>query len=191
MVEHLTEDEARRLVERYMESEGPSTSIQAIINSGEVGRLEGFVVRLGKVSDSVFGGEGSFSVKKEEFDSGVEDDLSGLEYEATPYVDRKKKKPENRVRVEFENSPLITKNDIPLRAMVRTPRVSTHDIVRGEIPFKDQVDAHIYHFMKRLMDPWLGSADLDVPDLGNRNIVIAAENLKQIPFENVLPDNQK
>ena len=34
---------------------------------------------------------------------------------------------------------LKTKNGIPIRLMYRTNRISTHDISRGQIPFKDQV----------------------------------------------------
>ena len=145
-----------RLVDEYMAKEGPITSTQEILDSGAVPRLKGYVVRPGKVSDSIFGGRGSY------FDK------------STGNV------------VEFENPPLELMSGTPLRLMVRTERISTHDINRGHIPFKDQILATNHNYMRRLLAPYIGTSQLEVSELRDNAVVIAAENLTQIPFENVL-----
>lgn len=92
---------------------------------------------------------------------------------------------ENGVATEIENPPLQSSNGLPLRIMVRTSRISTHDIVRGEIPYKDQVLALNHNFMSKLLVNALGSAQIDM-GLADNCVVSVQENLKQIPFENVL-----
>lgn len=153
--EFLFEDEARRLVNEYIAEEGEVSSTQAILDSGEVPRLKGYVVRPGKVSDSIFGGKGSYRKKSGEV-------------------------------VEFENPSLNTADGIPLRLMVRTARISTHDVNRGEIPFKDQILATNHNYMRRLLAPAIGTSQFDVSGLEDNAVVIAAEDLQQIGFENVL-----
>ena len=148
--EFLTQDEARRLVDSYWEAERPIISTQQLLDSGAIPRLKGYVVRNGKVSDSIHGGKG---VHKD--------------------------------GTEFENPPLDASDGTPIRIMVRTQRVSTHDIQRGEIPFKDQILASNHNFMRRMLIDILGTSQYDV-GLPDNSIVIAAENLEQIPFENVL-----
>ena len=153
-MQFLTRNEARDLVEQYMGSDR-SCSTQKILEEF-IPRLDEYQIRPGKVSDSIFGGKGSY------FDKSTEE------------------------MVEFKNPPLNTKNNIPLRIMVRTQRVSTHDINRGEIPFKDQILAVNHNYMKRMLTDVLGTSQFEVNGLDYNSIVIAAENLKQIPFENVL-----
>ena len=87
--------------------------------------------------------------------------------------------------VEAENPPLVTRDGRPLRLMVRTQRISTHDINRGEIPFKDQILAANHNFMRRLVEPALGTSQFEVPGLEDNDVVIAAENLRLIPVENI------
>ena len=152
----LNSDEARELVELHMVNSDKIYSTQEILDSGEISRLKGYIVKPGKVSDSIFGGKGSY------FDKST------------------------RERVEFNNPPLNTKNGIPLRIMVKTQRVSTHDIIRGEIPFKDQILAVNHNHMRRMLTNVLGTSQFEVDDLNDNSVVIAAENLEQIPFENVL-----
>ncbi len=84
------------------------------------------------------------------------------------------------------NPPLETKQGLPLRIMVRTQRISTHDINRGEIPFKDQILALNHNYMRRMLSGIIGTSQLEVEELDDNSVVIAAENLTQIPFENVL-----
>ena len=87
--------------------------------------------------------------------------------------------------VRAENPPLVTADGRPLRLMVRTQRISTHDINRGEIPFKDQILAANHNYMRRLVEPAIGTSQFDVPGLADNDVVIAAENLQLIPVENI------
>ena len=150
----LTEAQALDVVHAYMTSEGKVGTTQELLDSGIVPALQGFTVRPGKVSDSIYGGDVRFT------------------------------KGDGTV-VEAENPPLVTRDGIPLRIMVRTQRISTHDINRGEIPFKDQILAANHNYMRRLVEPAIGTSQLDVPGLGDNDVVIAAENLQLIPIENI------
>lgn len=87
--------------------------------------------------------------------------------------------------VEAENPPLVTRDGRPIRIMVRTQRISTHDINRGEIPFKDQILAANHNYMRRLVEPAIGTSQFEVPGLADNDVVIAAENLRLIPVENI------
>jgi phosphoribosylaminoimidazole-succinocarboxamide synthase len=153
--ELLTQNEARKIVDNYIAIEGDIRSTQEILDSGEVPKLKGFIVRPGKVSDSIFGGKGSYTDKS-----------TGKE-------------------IEFENPPLEY-NGMPLRLMVRTERISTHDINRGSIPFKDQILAANHNYMRRLLEDAIGTSQIEVDGLADNAVVIAAEDLQQIAFENVL-----
>ena len=88
--------------------------------------------------------------------------------------------------VEFENPELTAKDGTPVRLMVRTDRISTHDILRGSIPFKDQILAMNHNYMRKLLAPAIGTSQYEVPGLDDNAVVIAAENLQQLGFENVL-----
>ncbi|MEX0902323.1 MAG: phosphoribosylaminoimidazolesuccinocarboxamide synthase [Pseudohongiellaceae bacterium] len=81
---------------------------------------------------------------------------------------------------------LVSKTGVPIRLMFRNNRISTHDVNRGAIPFKDQVLAVNHDHMLRLVKEVLGSSQFDVPDLLPSSTVIAAENLQLIMLENVL-----
>ncbi len=70
--------------------------------------------------------------------------------------------------------------------MVRSDGISTHDVTRGSIPFKDQVLAINHTLMSGIVTPSIGTSQIDIPDLQPSSVVIAAENLTQIPVENVL-----
>ncbi len=88
--------------------------------------------------------------------------------------------------VHAENPPLTDRDGTPVRIMVRTDRISTHDIIRGTIPFKDQVLAANHHAMLQLAEPYIGSSQYTIPGLTNTSVVIAAEDLIPIPLEMVL-----
>jgi len=152
----LNQNEARAIIEQYMQQDEKVTSTQDILDSGVIPRLKGYIIQPGKVSDSIFGGKGK-------------------------YTDKKSGRP-----VEFENPPLNSKDGIPIRIMIRTQRISTHDITRGEIPFKDQILAMNHNFMRKLVARAIGTSQYDVPGLKDSAIVIAAENLKPYMIENVL-----
>ncbi|MBS3081038.1 phosphoribosylaminoimidazolesuccinocarboxamide synthase [Candidatus Pacearchaeota archaeon] len=152
----LTRHGVEGLVDTYMSKEDKIYSTQEIIDSGVVPRLKGFRVKPGKVSDSIFGGRFSYTDK------------------STGKI------------VEYENPPLETTEGTPLRIMIRTQRISTHDINRGEIPFKDQILATNHNYMRRMLSSAIGTSQFEVDGLRDSSIVVAAENLTQIPFENVL-----
>lgn len=152
----LTRDEARKLVDTYIINENKISSTQEIIDSGAIPRLRGFRAKPGKVSDSIFGGKGSY------FDKSI-----------------------GQI-VDYENPPLETVDGEPIRIMIRTQRISTHDINRGEIPFKDQILAANHNYMRRMLTDAIGTSQFEIEDLPDNSIVVAAENLTQIPFENVL-----
>ena len=151
----LTKSEIEEIAEKYINIEDNNFSTQQILDSNLISRLKGYVVKPGKVSDSIFGGKGS-------------------------YLDKKT----GRI-LELDNPPLQTKNGKSLRLMVRTDRISTHDINRGTIPFKDQVLAINHHHMLRIAEPNIGTSQFDT-GLGDNSVIIAAENLTTLPFENVL-----
>ena len=88
--------------------------------------------------------------------------------------------------VDTVNPELNTEDGTPLRIMVRTARISTHDINRGVIPFKDQILAVNHNYIRRLVGSVIGTSQLEVDGLKDSAVVIAAENLKQVSFENVL-----
>ncbi len=74
----------------------------------------------------------------------------------------------------------------PLRLMFRNNRISTHDVNRGAIPFKDQILALNHNHMLHLVAPVLGSSQFEVEGLHPTSTVIPAENLRLFGLENVL-----
>lgn len=81
---------------------------------------------------------------------------------------------------------LVSKNGAPIRLMFRNNRISTHDVNRGAIPFKDQVLAFNHDHMLKLVKDVLGTSQFDVAGLAPSSTVIPAENLKLVKLENVL-----
>lgn len=81
---------------------------------------------------------------------------------------------------------LISRSGIPLRLMFRNNRISTHDVNRGAIPFKDQVLAFNHDHMLSLVKAVLGSSQFEVEGLLASSTVIPAENLQLVQLENVL-----
>ena len=74
----------------------------------------------------------------------------------------------------------------PVRLMFRNNRISTHDVNRGAIPFKDQVLAVNHAHMLGLVKEVLGTSQFEVAGLEPSSTVIPAENLKLVMLENVL-----
>lgn len=81
---------------------------------------------------------------------------------------------------------LVTREGKKLRLMFRNNRISTHDVNRGAIPFKDQVLAFNHDHMLRLVQRVLGTSQFTVAGLLPSSTVIPAENLQLIMLENVL-----
>jgi phosphoribosylaminoimidazole-succinocarboxamide synthase len=93
---------------------------------------------------------------------------------------------EGKVSDSVFGDALTTRSGKPIRLMFRNNRISTHDVNRGAIPFKDQVLAFNHDHMHRLVKPVLGSSQFEVDGLSPASTVIPAENLDLVMMENVL-----
>ncbi|NNM28929.1 MAG: phosphoribosylaminoimidazolesuccinocarboxamide synthase [Akkermansiaceae bacterium] len=93
---------------------------------------------------------------------------------------------EGKVSDSVFGEALQTSSGKPVRLMFRNNRISTHDVNRGAIPFKDQVLAVNHDHMLRLVKDVLGSSQFDVDGLAPVSTVIPAENLNLVMLENVL-----
>ena len=81
---------------------------------------------------------------------------------------------------------LVHRNGRPIRLMFRNNRISTHDVNRGAIPFKDQVLGVNHQHMLDLVKEVLGSSQFEVDRLAATSTVIPAENLTLVMLENVI-----
>jgi phosphoribosylaminoimidazole-succinocarboxamide synthase len=134
--------------------------------------------------------EGKVSTTQELLDSGIIPALKGFtvrpgKVSDSIYGGKVEFTRKDGTVVQAENPGLVTQDGRPLRIMVRTQRISTHDIERGEIPFKDQILAANHNYMRRLVEPAIGTSQFEIPGLEDNDIVIAAENLQPIPVENI------
>lgn len=93
---------------------------------------------------------------------------------------------EGKVSDSVFGDALKTSSGRPMRLMFRNNRISTHDVNRGSIPFKDQVLAVNHAHMLQLVQPVLGTSQFEVVGLAPSSTVIPAENLKLLMVENVL-----
>jgi len=93
---------------------------------------------------------------------------------------------EGKVSDSVFGEALRTSSGKPIRLMFRNNRISTHDVNRGTIPFKDQVLAFNHDHMHRLVKSVLGSSQFEVDGLSPASTVIPAENLDLLKIENVL-----
>ena len=140
--------------------------------------------------DNYMKSEGKVSTTQELLDSGVIPALKGFtvrpgKVSDSIYGGKVKFTKTDGTVVKAENPQLVTRDGRPLRLMIRTQRISTHDINRGEIPFKDQILAANHNYMRRLVEPAIGTSQFEVPGLEDNDVVIAAENLQLIPVENI------
>jgi phosphoribosylaminoimidazole-succinocarboxamide synthase len=92
---------------------------------------------------------------------------------------------EGKVSDSVFSESLKTKDGVPIRLMFRGNRISTHDVNRGAIPFKDQVLAQNHDHMLNLVKDILGSSQFEVDGLQPSSTVIPAENLNLLMVENV------
>jgi len=93
---------------------------------------------------------------------------------------------EGKVSDSVFSDDLVDRLGRPIRLMFRNNRISTHDVNRGAIPFKDQVLAFNHDHMLGLVKDVLGSSQFEVARLKPSSTVIPAENLKLVRLENVL-----
>jgi hypothetical protein len=127
-----------------MSIEKPATPTQEILDSGAVPRLKKYVVRPGKVSDVIFGGHGEYTVERKKYERAIPHVGHQVHF-FKKEVDGKEKEFAN---VCYENPPLNTSDGRPLILMVRTGRISTHDINRGEIPFLQGKEDELVKYLK-------------------------------------------
>ena len=81
---------------------------------------------------------------------------------------------------------LVTANGRQLRLMFRNNRISTHDVNRGAIPFKDQVLAFNHDNMLKLVKDVLGSSHVVVAGPEPSSAAIPVERLTLVHLENGL-----
>ena len=93
---------------------------------------------------------------------------------------------EGKVSDSVFGDALKTPSGKSIRLMFRNNRISTHDVNRGSIPFKDQVLAFNHDHMLRLVKHVLGSSQFEVEGLDPSSTVIPAENLTLVKLENVI-----
>jgi len=93
---------------------------------------------------------------------------------------------EGKVSDSVFGESLRTPSGKAIRLMFRNNRISTHDVNRGAIPFKDQVLAFNHDHMLQLVKHVLGSSQFEVDGLDASATVIPAENLDLVKLENVL-----
>jgi phosphoribosylaminoimidazole-succinocarboxamide synthase len=89
---------------------------------------------------------------------------------------------QGKVRANFTGSELTSRNGIPLRVIIATDQISTHDMVRGAIPFRGQILTDISNTMLEITKSVLPNAQLYAP--ANSPVVIA-ENCDPFMFEMV------
>lgn len=92
---------------------------------------------------------------------------------------------EGKVSDSVFSDTLKSKDGVPIRLMFRGNRISTHDVNRGAIPFKDQVLAQNHDHMLNLVKDVLGTSQFEVEGLLPSSTVIPAENLNLMMVENV------
>ena len=93
---------------------------------------------------------------------------------------------EGKVSDSVFGEALVARGGKPIRLMFRNNRISTHDVGRGVIPFKDQVLAVNHDHMLGLVRDVLGSSQFEVSGLAASSTVIPAEDLNLVMLENVL-----
>ena len=93
---------------------------------------------------------------------------------------------EGKVSDSVFGGALRHRNGKPVRLMFRNSRISTHDVNRGAIPFKDQVLAVNHAHMLNLVKEVMGNSQFEVEGLAATSTVIAAENLTLVMLENVI-----
>ncbi|MGD9212625.1 MAG: phosphoribosylaminoimidazolesuccinocarboxamide synthase, partial [Desulfobacteraceae bacterium] len=102
--------------------------------------------------------------------SGEIEELKGAEYY------------QGKVRANFTGPGLVGKNGASLRVIIATDQISTHDMVRGAIPFRGQILTDISNEMFSLTSAMLPNAQLFAP---TNSTVVIAENCTPFMFEMV------
>lgn len=89
---------------------------------------------------------------------------------------------QGKVRANFSGGSLVGAEGLPLRLVITTDQISTHDKVRGAIPFRGQILTSISNDMLTLTRKFIPNAQLFTPE--NSTLVIS-ENCTPFMFEMV------
>ena len=116
----------------------------------------------------------------------VDKPLEAILRENFPEVYKETKILPGKVSDSIVGEGFVTRENIPLRVLVRTGRISTHDKARGTIPFKAEVSAGVHNYMHTWLKGVLGTAQYSLSGLSPSSLVIASENVKAFKLENVM-----
>lgn len=89
---------------------------------------------------------------------------------------------QGKVRANFTAPHLVSANGVPLRVIIATDQISTHDMVRGAIPFRGQILTDISNEMLLLTSAHIPNAQRYAPA---NSAVVIAENCEPFMFEMV------
>ena len=89
---------------------------------------------------------------------------------------------QGKVRANFSGDGLTDADNTPLRVIVATDQISTHDKVRGAIPFRGQILTNISNEMLTLTETYIPNAQCYAPD---NSAVVISENCDPFMFEMV------
>ncbi|NNG00878.1 MAG: phosphoribosylaminoimidazolesuccinocarboxamide synthase [Desulfobacteraceae bacterium] len=89
---------------------------------------------------------------------------------------------QGKVRANFTGESLTTPDGRPLRVIIATDQISTHDSVRGAIPFRGQILTGISNDMLAYTETFIPNAQLFAPE---NSAVVIAENCEPFMFEMV------
>lgn len=89
---------------------------------------------------------------------------------------------QGKVRANFTAPHLVAADGAPLRVIIATDQISTHDMVRGAIPFRGQILTDISNEMLRLTSSYLPNSQRYAPA---NSAVVIAENCDPFMFEMV------
>jgi phosphoribosylaminoimidazole-succinocarboxamide synthase len=89
---------------------------------------------------------------------------------------------QGKVRANFYGESLTAQDGTPMRVIVATDQISTHDMVRGAIPFRGQILTAISNEMLKITAEYLPNAQLYAP---SDSSVVVAENCEPFMFEMV------
>lgn len=89
---------------------------------------------------------------------------------------------QGKVRANFSSENLLAKDGRPLRIIIATDQISTHDQVRGAIPFRGQILTNISNEMLAITEKFIPNAQIYAPD---NSAVVISEDCAPYMFEMV------
>ncbi|MCP5054999.1 MAG: phosphoribosylaminoimidazolesuccinocarboxamide synthase, partial [bacterium] len=110
------------------------------------------------------------SLIKEVIGSNEIPELSGTDYY------------QGKVRANFTGESLVITDGCPLRVIIASDQISTHDSVRGAIPFRGQILTSISNEMLAFTEKFIPNAQMFAPE---NSAVVISENCEPFMFEMV------